>query len=550
VPRKTTVGEWVMRPIRAMVSVMRTIWRTVTEAVARFITVARKVIDKIVHSEWVTTFKQVAKTFWETVTEKVPLLGLFGKFLGFIWKTVVKPIIRWITEAVRTLRTWIENVIRWIVEKIQDGWNYITKQISETVREWVEKTDWVRDWVTKEITVWETVWENKFYAFPIPLGGGGGKLAIPAQQTWSNLLAKVGLTVMLGTLAVTLKDCIPTATPPCTPTPALTSTISPDILATAWGFYTQTAQAAFTPTPMPMGTATPDPLNTEQELHLLLDWLITHRNDPAVQQWLIQHGLLNPADIGNDTKLLEAVNQAVIPWQNQYNADIQRIAIENNIPPEYLKALFLQENQFGWTPVLNNPNANGPGQLFGWGLDMAFNNGTAPNVYIKAAYERSGQVFYNAEGSAITPYDPQFNGDFQAFYKALSYDSQTSLRGFAIPFVNLTCDNYETCPSYGGLKPDEAIANLEVSTQALVGARNIAQQSIGNSIWNQIPTSEQMKFAIAIYNSGGGTCVGDAINKTKDSGGNPGNWEQVKANLGSNCTAAGAYVDGVTSYLP
>ena len=158
VPRKTTVGEWVMRPIRTMVSVMRTIWRTVTEAVARFISVPRKIIDRIVHSEWVTTFKQVAKTFWEKVTEKVHLLGWLGKVIGFIWKTVVKPVIRWITEAIRTLRTWVESVVRWIVEKIQDGWNYITKQISETVREWVEKTDWVRDWVTKEITVWETVW--------------------------------------------------------------------------------------------------------------------------------------------------------------------------------------------------------------------------------------------------------------------------------------------------------------------------------------------------------------------------------------------------------
>ena len=222
--------------------------------------------------------------------------------------------------------------------------------------------------------------------------------------------------------------------------------------------------------------------------------------------------------------------------------------LKNNIPPEYLKALFLQENQFGWTPVLDNPNANGPGQLFGWGLDMAFNNGTAPNAYIKTAYERSGQAFYDSGGNVIMP--AQFGNDFQAFYQALSYDSQTSLRGFAIPFVNLTCDNYETCPIYGGLKPDEAVANLEVSTQALVGARNIAQDAIEDPFWGQMSKTEQLKFAIAIYNSGGGTCVGDAITKTKDSGGSPGSWDQVKENLGSNCTAAGAYVDGVTSYLP
>ena len=257
VQRTTTIGEWVMRPIRTLVQIPRTIWKTITETVARFISVPRKVIDKIVHSEWVTTFRQAAKTFFETVTEKVPLLGWLGKVLGFIWKTFVKPVIRWITEAIRTLRTWVENVIRWVVEKIQDGWNYITRQISETIYAWVEKTDWVRDWVTKDIIVWETVWEKKFYAFPIPTGGGGGKLAIPAQQSWSSLLAKLGLTVTLGTLAVTLQQCPASTAVPCTPTPALTSTFSPDVLATAWGAITQTAQAAFTPTPMPTATATP-----------------------------------------------------------------------------------------------------------------------------------------------------------------------------------------------------------------------------------------------------------------------------------------------------
>ncbi len=262
--RTTTVGEWVMRPIRTMVSVMRTIWRTVTEAVARFISVPRKIIDQIIHSEWVTTFKQVAKTFWEKVTEKAPLLGWLGKVIGFIWKTVVKPVIRWITEAVRTLRTWVENVVRWVVEKIQDGWNYITRQVSETVREWVEKTDWVRDWVTKEITVWETVWEKKFYPFPMPLGGGGSKLAIPAQQTWSKVLRTLGIGTAVATVSVIANMCTNPLSPLCAPsasTPTLSATEAFNVaLTSAWGTSianSQTAQAAFTPAPMSTATSTP-----------------------------------------------------------------------------------------------------------------------------------------------------------------------------------------------------------------------------------------------------------------------------------------------------
>jgi GH24 family phage-related lysozyme (muramidase) len=260
VQRKTTVGEWVTRPIRTFVQVTRTVWKTITEAVPRFIMRTRQVIDRIVRSEWVTTFKQVAKTFWEKVTEKVPLLGWLGKVIGFIWKTVIKPVIRWVTEAIRTLRTWVENIIRWVTQKIQDGWNYITRQISETIRAWVEKTDWVREWVTKEITVWETVWEQKFVAFPIP-SGSGGLLAALTPQTWSNLLRTLGAGTALATLAATFSFCDPAASDPCpTPTPDATGTtiahLQTQAVSTVFTEAAQTAVAAGTPTFIPMTATT------------------------------------------------------------------------------------------------------------------------------------------------------------------------------------------------------------------------------------------------------------------------------------------------------
>ncbi len=258
VPRVTTVGEWVTRPVRTLVQITRTIWRTITEAVPRFITRVRQVIDRIVHSEWVTAFKQVAKTFLEKVTEKVPLLGWLGKVIGFIWKTVVKPVVRWVTEAIRTLRTWVENVVRWIVEKIQDGWNYITRQIAETIREWVEKTEWVKEFVSRQITVWETVWETKHISFPF--SAGSGKVAALAPATWSRVLTQLGVTVTLGTLAVTLQKCPASTDVPCTPTPATNPTVAyiqTQAASTVFAGATQTAMAAFTPTPMPTATSTP-----------------------------------------------------------------------------------------------------------------------------------------------------------------------------------------------------------------------------------------------------------------------------------------------------
>lgn len=269
VSHTTTVGEWVTHLVRTLVQVARVIWKTIVEAVARFVQRVRQVIEYITHSEWVKNVIQVAQTVYKWVTEKVPLLGWLDKVIGFIWKNVLKPFITWVAKTIYTLKTWAEKIVRQVVERIQDGWNYIAKQISETVREWVEKTEWVREWVTKEITVWETVWEKKFYPFPVPLGGGGGKLAAPAKQTWSSVLAKLGLTVTLGTLALTIKDCVPTPTPPCTPTSPANPTVAyiqTQAVSTVFAGATQTVAAAstqtvmaFTPTPMPTATAMPAP---------------------------------------------------------------------------------------------------------------------------------------------------------------------------------------------------------------------------------------------------------------------------------------------------
>lgn len=325
VPRVTTVGEWVTRPIRTLVQITRTIFRTIVEAIPRFITVTRQVIDRIVHSEWVTTFRQVAKTFWETVTEKVPLLGFLGKVIGFIWKTVVKPVIRWVTEAIRTLRTWVENVARWVVERIQDGWNYITRQIAETVREWVEKTEWVREFVSRRITVWETVWETKHIPFPFPTGGG--KVAALAPAAWSRVLTQLGVTVTLGTLAVTLQKCPASTDVPCTPTPAA------NLTSTAFAGATQTVMA-FTPTPAP--TATPTPFQFPVDKVFTANNQIFTCNDVALYFGITLDALLN----ANPGLNCNAVNIGVTQF---------------NIPPLTLKSPGEYVSQYNCVPTADKP---------------------------------------------------------------------------------------------------------------------------------------------------------------------------------------------------
>ena len=344
----TTVPEWIDEKVKYMAKVVRWIWETIKTLVRNFVTQVRKMVDWVRHSKWVRTTRQVLKTSWESVKKRVPLLGWLGSVIGWIWKTVVEPVRRWVTETVRKLRTWMEKVVRYVRERVQDGWKTIASRVRKQVTDWVEKSKWVRKLVYRKIKVRkQDGWEYKTF-----FGGGGGKMAslVPSKKVLQQMLTAgllTGVVASLNGCICNMKEIIPLV-PTCTPEivgcspEELTATAISDsstaavateeyALTQAWesanAKLTQTAMAVTTP---PTGTATPAPLNTEQELHLLLDWLTAHRNDPAVQQWLIEHGLLNPVDIGNDAKLLEAVNQALIPWQNQYNADIQRIADENN----------------------------------------------------------------------------------------------------------------------------------------------------------------------------------------------------------------------------
>ncbi len=194
------------RPIRTLALVTRTILKTIVETIPRIITVTRQVAEQIARSEWVTSTRQVAKTFYETVSEKVPLLGFLGRVIGFIWKTIVKPIIRWITETVRTLRTWVEKVLRWVTEKIQNGWQKLTRTLSETVREWVEKTDWVREFLERKVTVWEIDWETRTIPFPAL-----------SEGNMARILGQLGLTIGLSTLSLAMCNGPYQGTPTTTP---------------------------------------------------------------------------------------------------------------------------------------------------------------------------------------------------------------------------------------------------------------------------------------------------------------------------------------------
>lgn len=462
---KTTVGEWVTRPVRTLVQVTRTILRTIVEAVPRFITVTRQVIDRIVHSEWVTTFRQVAKTFWEKVTERVPLLGLFGKFLGFIWKTFVKPVIRWVTEAIRTLRTRVENVVRWVVEKIQDGWNYITKQISETIREWVEKIEWVKEWVTKEITVPEIVWEMEF----VPL---------PFLNDFATIRRLLQLVATAGLGAISLSMCT-------TPTPTPT-TPTPDVQATQIACMAQTmvagTQTALAVTPTPIPTITPVPCFL---------------------------GSVNSKDQLN-------TNWGFGANENLYNQEILNASASSGVPAWVLKGLIASESdQFNPTSV-SSFAAYGLTQITGSGMGfLVGENEEIARKEIKDAWD----LMPPDDRAKFPPLPSQNDSWSQWFYSLDPYTLKPLMQNYMLSSVDGKCTPADI--AVGRCSQESPLDNVEVQKNVTYGAmilnaslsdiEKIAKRS-GLSI-ESLPDEEKWKMAIANYNlsAGSGRYLENAI---------------------------------------
>lgn len=517
VQRKTTVGEWVTRPVRTLVQVTRTVWRTIVEAVPRFITVTKKVIDKIVHSEWVTTYVKQAQTIYKSVVEKVPLLGWFGQFLGFIWKTFIKPFIIWVTKAIRTLRTWIEYAVRWVVEKIQNGWNYITRQISETIREWVEKTEWVKQWVTKEITVPEIQWDMKF--IPLPSLHWSGILSNEQVQK----LIKLFLTLSLGTVTVTM--CAGPTLPPTIPIS------TPDYQATQTACAVNTIVAATTTalaaTPPPMPTAT-----------LLPAWLQAANDSSALNTHYANMNHLIQW-IQDNQLWLQANGYSLDPtiWQNYYDSDILKYAVENGIPPFLLKGLILKESHTALNPA--SLDATGLVQITLDGFDQAFRYNPNSSKYIQLAYEyalKSGE----AGGHNFPPYDPAKS--YQDYYLNALDDSQKEvLRKEAQKIVDGMCHpadvSINQCGEADLGKPllKEGTASTELASQILAVNKSQLINNIGQDVWNALPATEQWKMVAASYNGGVG-CVSNSFRAAQSAnGGQVQTWEQVKPYLDNNC---------------
>ena len=145
---------------------------------------------------------------------------------------------------------------------------------------------------------------------------------------------------------------------------------------------TPTAVGSLSPTPRALATLSPTPQKEYNWLSFPADvsQLSSDRSLAILAGQFIFHGLIDASSCADGGMLKTGAasscgetvaHNAVIVWQNQFDAEILRVAAENDIPPFMLKNVFIKESQF-WPETYHNPTFGGEyglGHLTTMGVD-------------------------------------------------------------------------------------------------------------------------------------------------------------------------------------
>ncbi len=234
------------------------------------------------------------------------------------------------------------------------------------------------------------------------------------------------------------------------------------------------------------------------------------------------NGLLEESyGYGANTCGLEAAQEAVTAWQNQFDDLILEVAEETSVPAQLLKRLFARESQF-W-PALYEGGDIGLGQLTEDGADTTL-------LWNPSFYDQFCPLVLDAERC-------------NEGYLHLDEEEQSQLRLALVHTVNAACAN---CPL--GIDLSRADFSVKVFGHALQAnceqagrlVRNISGETPG-----EVASYEDMwKFTLVNYNAGPG-CLGDALQATYDQG-KPLEWDNVAPNLYGVCALAIDYVEDIS----
>ena len=220
---------------------------------------------------------------------------------------------------------------------------------------------------------------------------------------------------------------------------------------------------------------------------------------------------------------MEAAQAVVDDWQNQFDAEIMRVAEDTGVPAQLMKNIFSRESQF-WPGIYQKVREAGLGHLSDIGADgvLLWN-----------------PAFYSQFCPLILA-----NETCQRGFGNLDPAQQEMLRGALVQKVNAACPD---CPI--GIDLNQANFSISIFARSLLANCEQVRQIIYNSTGRQpgqVANYEDLwKFTLLNYNAGPG-CLGNAMQRTINNG-NPLTWINVAQNLQEICRAGIAYVDDVSA---
>jgi hypothetical protein len=220
---------------------------------------------------------------------------------------------------------------------------------------------------------------------------------------------------------------------------------------------------------------------------------------------------------------MELAMPKVIIWQNQFDDQIMKVAIDTKVPAQLLKNLFAQESQF-WPGVYRKPNEFGLGQITDNGADTL--------------------LLWNP--SFFSQFCPFVLTEEQCSLGYLKQDAanQALLRGALATSADVDCP---TCEFGIDITAVETSINLVAHT-LLANCEQVGQivYNATGKLAGEVSSYEELwKFTIANYHVGSG-CLSYALYTSWAAHASM-DWEHVSTYLTKPCETVIPYVTQVTT---
>ncbi|MAT41430.1 MAG: hypothetical protein CL609_03740 [Anaerolineaceae bacterium] len=265
----------------------------------------------------------------------------------------------------------------------------------------------------------------------------------------------------------------------------------------------------------------PEELYTTVSFYYLAGMLI---NEGQVDAGLCPDEGLQDDLVANACGVQTAYDQ-VVEWQNLFDEEIFKAAIETGVPAQLLKNVFSRESQF-WPGFYQTYREAGFGQLTENGADTV--------------------LLWNP--SFFSQFCPLVLGQDRCDlgFGNISEDEQAMLRGALVRKVNSSCPE---CPI--GIDLSQANFSVHIFAEGmLANCEQVGRilTNVTNKTPGEVSNFEDLwRFTLVNYNAGPG-CLIDAV-RTAYSRDRKLNWETVSSRLTEGCQGAISYVEDISMTL-